>query len=169
VSILRGIKLDVVRAAWFVGCKSFWLLLVIFFGVFSSSNVSADPLQLSTSLASSGGKDPAPNVIVSIDNSTSMTWAVDSDVAPVNGAPRRIDVLVNAIRKTFGDGRANSGKIPDNSIRLAFQAMHGGGTWPLGGVIVKDNLVLGAVNSMQPFSGVDEKCRALFELTEASL
>ena len=52
-------------------------------------------------------RDPAPNIIVSVDNSTSMG---DTGIAE----------LKTALRATFA-----ATNIPDNQIRLAWQSMHG--------------------------------------------
>ena len=64
------------------------------------------PLTLSTAPASKSYKLPAPNVIVSVDNSGSMS-----------GQP--ILDLKEALRQTF-----LASNVPDGSIRLAWQAMH---------------------------------------------
>lgn len=106
----------------------------------------AAQLLLSTVPAGSGGREPAPNVIVSIDDSGSM------DEAIITGSrTSKMSVLKSALKKTFGDGTSNSGTIPDGRIRLAFQAMHDNGAF------IENKgartLSLGATNSMKPFSG----------------
>jgi type IV pilus assembly protein PilY1 len=88
------------------------------------------------------GREPAPNVILSLDDSGSMLWyAASDDPAPVGS--RRIDLLRNALRNQFGDGTANSGRIKDGDIRLAWQAMNNTAT----------TLAGGGVNSLRRFEG----------------
>lgn len=81
----------------------------------------------------------APNVIISIDDSGSMDWGVkttkdgsdnsgegytkpDSDGKWKNDA-KRINVLKYALKTVFND----KDLIPDNKIRIAWQAMHNNG------------------------------------------
>lgn len=117
----------------------------------SGSMSYAAPLLLSTTPAGAGGKEPAPNVIVSVDDSGSMDWDVDTDDFTNDTAKKKITVLKNALKNTFGDGTSNSGIIPDNRIRLAFQSMHDNGSFMSNSGARR--IRLGATNSMKPFSG----------------
>ncbi len=112
----------------------------------------AGPLLLSTVPANSGGREPAPNVIVSIDNSGSMLSDIDTDLYAYDTSKRKMNVLKSSLSKTFGNGESNSGIIPDDRIRLAFQSMHDF-AWASGGKYGVDTLLLGANNSIKPFSG----------------
>lgn len=82
------------------------------------------------------GVPPAPNIIISVDDSGSMDW----EVSP--GGQSKLVLLKAALKAQFGDGTANSGKIADKSIRLAWQSMWGTNT-----------LVPGATNAMRSFEG----------------
>ncbi len=73
------------------------------------------PLVLSTSPAGTAFRRPAPNVIVSVDDSRSMD---------VSG----MATLRSALKSTFSEAN-----VPDGSIRLAWQAMTGCYTIPAGG------------------------------------
>lgn len=100
---------------------------------------------LSQSPPISYSQDPAPNVILSLDDSGSMGW----------DSPTRMSSLKNALRAQFGDGATSKGKIPDGSIRLAWQAMWDNGrtTRPSGQQNNQSTLVGGAVNSLKSFEG----------------
>ena len=66
--------------------------------------------------------EPAPNVIVSVDNSGSMAWssrASDGQAAPPPGTPNRMEALKTALRANF-----SVANIPDDRIRLSWQAMN---------------------------------------------
>lgn len=65
----------------------------------------ATPLSLSQA-PKGGASEPAPNIIVSVDNSSSMTST-------------GISQLKSALKATF-----SAANVPDNRIRLAWQAMH---------------------------------------------
>lgn len=84
--------------------------------------------------------DAAPNIIVSVDNSTSME---DTGIL----------MLKNALKAAF-----SSTNMPDNKIRLAWQAMHGCNAMPnqSGGSLAACN----GFNGMRRFSG---EHRATFE------
>jgi len=87
-----------------------------------------------------GTTDPyvAPNVIISIDDSGSMQWRLDRDnstdinptTTPINGswpaASRRMNVLKHALTTVFEDREL----IPNEKIRIAWQAMWNGGKSP---------------------------------------
>ena len=92
--------------------------------------------------AGNGGREPAPNVIISVDDSGSMAWDVTTDNATSVTANQKITLLKSALKAQFGNGTSNSGNIPDGRIRLAWQAMNRTST-----------LTPGATNSMKPFTG----------------
>lgn len=137
----------------------------------TATSLSAAPLTFTQVPAGNGGSEPAPNVILSIDDSGSMGWDVNGcrtaltpynyygdwhDVGAVGcgGAgvisklPARITVLQNALRSQFGDGTANSGLLADNRIRLAWHAMHNNGK-----ASGANSLTAGNLNSVKRFSG----------------
>lgn len=116
-----------------------------------SGALHADQLLLSTTPAGSGGREPSPNVIVSVDDSGSMAWDINTDNATNTTANKKITILKSALKKTFGDGTSNSGSIPDGRIRLAFQAMHDNGDFIANGGASR--IRLGATNSMKSFTG----------------
>lgn len=99
----------------------------------ASPHLIAAPINLSQQPAGRGGKEPAPNVILSVDDSGSMGW----------DSPSRMSSLKAALIAQFGDGATNFGAVEDNRIRLAWQSMWG------------DTLSVGAgtTNSMKRFSG----------------
>ncbi len=143
----------------------------------TSLAVQAAPLTLATVPAGSGGREPAPNVIVSVDDSGSMGWDVNgcatidwntsvyggySNQTGATGCPllpalsanpSRIASLKAALTAQFG----STTKIPDNRIRLAWQSMHNNG-----GAAGAGSLTLGATNSMKPFSGAHRTNFAAF-------
>lgn len=108
----------------------------------------ATPLDLSQVPAGNGGVAPAPNVIITVDDSGSMGWDLATDGYTDNVANRKITLLKSSLKAQFGNGTANSGKIPDKRIRLAWQAMHNNGNAPGAG-----SLAAGATNSMRSFEG----------------
>ncbi|HEX7867870.1 MAG TPA: PilC/PilY family type IV pilus protein [Variovorax sp.] len=66
-------------------------------------------------------REPAPNVIVSVDNSGSMDWssrASDGNTSSA-GTPSRMDALKTALRDNFSEAN-----IPNDRIRLSWQAMN---------------------------------------------
>jgi type IV pilus assembly protein PilY1 len=110
----------------------------------------AAPLLLVQSPPGSGRNEPAPNVIISVDDSGSMGKDVD-DNSPDSTHPSKIQLLKNALTAQFGDANATpptTGKLPDNRIRLAWQAMHNNGNSSGAG-----SLSPGLTNSMKSFSG----------------
>ena len=70
-----------------------------------STGASGAPLSLATVPQGNGGREPAPNIIVSVDDSGSM-------------GNSGMTSLRNALNDAFAVA-----KVPDNSIRLGFQAM----------------------------------------------
>ena len=95
-------------------------VLAMAFALFSA-DIEATPLSLSTSPAGTAYRQPAPNVIVSVDDSRSMN---------VSG----MATLRSALKDTF-----SAANVPDGSIRLAWQAMTGCYTIPAGGDCKKQN------------------------------
>lgn len=116
----------------------------------TSGGALAAPLALSQIPAGNGSRQPAPNVIISVDDSGSMAWDVITDSATITNG-KKIDLLKQSLKAQFGDGTSNSGKVPDGRIRLAWQSM-----WDNGSSISNTgakSIKLGALNSIKPFSG----------------
>jgi type IV pilus assembly protein PilY1 len=107
--------------------------------------VLAAPLPLSKAPPSANSSEPAPNVVLSIDDSGSMMESLDPSNPSLG---RKDELLKQSLAVTFGNGSPNSGIIPDGRIRLAWHAMHNNGNAP-----GADSLTPGAINSMRPFSG----------------
>jgi type IV pilus assembly protein PilY1 len=111
----------------------------------------AQQIKFSQIPAGNGGREPAPNVIITVDDSGSMGWDIDTDLTTTNVARQKMTLLKTALKSQFGDGTPNSGRVPDGRIRLAFQAMHDNGSF------ISNNgaktLTLGATNAMRPFTG----------------
>jgi type IV pilus assembly protein PilY1 len=142
----------------------------------SASNLAAAPINFSQQPAGNGGQEPAPNIVLSVDDSGSMGWDVNGcqtkdwnvavygnqhepgatgcgPVGTISTNPSRISTLRTALRAQFGDGTAtNKGLVSDDRIRLAWQAMHNNGLAPTAG-----SLVTGNTNSMKRFSGAHRK------------
>lgn len=103
------------------------------------------PLPLALSPPNSSSSEPAPNVVLSIDDSGSMAWELD----PSNpGLGDKYQLLKQSLIAAFGNGTANSGVIPDGRIRLAWHTMHNNGGSP-----GARSLTPGGVNTIRPFSG----------------
>lgn len=79
--------------------------LVLIFGLGLSTISQATPLNLSQA-PKGGTSEPAPNIIVSVDNSSSM-------------GSTGIAQLKTALKATF-----SAANVPDDRIRLAWQSMH---------------------------------------------
>lgn len=83
----------------------------------------AAPYQLTQTPRGTGFKEPAPNVIVSVDNSESMKYssdASDQKEEPKNAdTPTRLEALQAALKDNFSEDA-----IPDGLIRLAWQSMN---------------------------------------------
>ncbi|CAN5784833.1 type 4a pilus biogenesis protein PilY1 [soil metagenome] len=90
------------------------LAMLVVFNVGSALDAHGSPLVLSTSPAGTASRQPAPNVIVSVDDSRSMD---------VSG----MATLRSALKDTF-----SAANLPDGSIRLAWQAMTSCYTIPAG-------------------------------------
>ena len=89
--------------------------MLVAFNIGVTLDANGSPLVLSTSPAGTTYRQPAPNVIVSVDDSRSM-------------GVRGMATLRSALRDTF-----STTNVPDGSIRLAWQAMTGCYTIPAGG------------------------------------
>lgn len=114
--------------------------------LFTTGFAFATPLTLSQIPAGNGSRQPAPNVIVTIDDSGSMNEAVSA-----TDSNSKISLIRQSLQTQFGDGTANSGKIPDGRIRLAWQSMWDNG-YSMSGRGAR-SIKLGATNSMRSFEG----------------
>jgi type IV pilus assembly protein PilY1 len=104
------------------------------------------PFLLAQQPAGTAGREPAPNVIISVDDSGSMAWAVGG-----GDNTSKIVALKNALTTQFGNPTAvppTKGKLEDDRIRLAWQVMNNSGN-STGAA----SLTPGAINSMKSFSG----------------
>ncbi|MFV0511947.1 MAG: pilus assembly protein [Shewanella algae] len=106
----------------------------------TSPVVMASPLSFVQAPAGEADKTPAPNVIISIDDSGSMAWDPFSTNNPTGGNPSRMDILKAALSSVFAD----TSLLPDGSIRLAWQAMWNNGNSPGAATLTP-----GALNSMK--------------------
>lgn len=117
---------------------------------FSASNLAAAPIALSQQPAGNSGSEPAPNVIISVDNSGSMAEDTNGSTSSISAAnPSKMTSLKAALTSQFItlDAVGNP-KVPNNRVRLAWQSM-----WVnSGGVAGSDSLTLGATNSMKRLS-----------------
>lgn len=110
------------------------------------------PLDFSQLPPGSQAIPPAPNVIVTVDDSGSMAGSVGG------GDPQsKMFRLREALAIVFNDKLL----LPDGKIRLAWQSMHNNGNSPGAG-----NLIAGAVNSMK---NLDDLHRTNFLSFAASL
>lgn len=75
----------------------------------------ASPLSLAQVPQGNGGREPAPNILVSVDDSGSMG---SSDANPPTNNLTRIAALRAALNSSF-----STTQVPDNSIRVGFQAL----------------------------------------------
>lgn len=115
---------------------------VVFLGWCSAA--SAAPLPLAQQPAGTGGREPAPNVIISIDDSGSMGGTVGGTGPSRNRT--KMAVLKEALITQFGNPTATpptKGKLEDDRIRLAWQSMCRNPT----------TLPANGTNSMRTFSG----------------
>lgn len=100
----------------------------------------AAPLPLAQVPQGNGGREPAPNIIVTVDDSGSM------GTADAGGGLTRIAALRNALNTSFSPTA-----LPDDAVRLGFQAM-----WRCRGFgASRTNAYGGACpeNRVRPFSG----------------
>lgn len=125
------------------------------FALIAHASIAA-PLALSQAPAGKGGREPAPNVIVTVDDSASMSESISAA-----DKTKKMTLLKNSLRAVFGSGTSNSGIIPDGRIRLAWQAMHNNGKAPDAG-----SLQASKTNSIASFQG---QHRQDFETFVASL
>lgn len=107
-------------------------------------SATAGSIPLAQQPAGTAGREPAPNVIVSIDDSGSMGGTIGGT------GPSRNQVKMTALKQAliaqFGNPTATpptKGKVEDGRIRLAWQSMCRNPT----------QLTLGANNSMKSFEG----------------
>lgn len=99
----------------------------------------------------SASRDPAPNVIITVDDSGSMGGSVKGGTITATN-PQKMALLKNSLRAAF-----NSARIPDDRIRLAWQSMWGCTGFPGARQTRNGNnpYFNGCVgdNTMKPFSG----------------
>ncbi len=127
------------------------LLSVLVAALFCPALTHAAPLSLSTLPPGTANNPPAPNVVITVDDSGSMNELVDQGkIFNAITNPKKIDGLKDALKSVFEDQVL----IPPGKIRIAWQAMHNNGKSPGAGTIN-----LGAVNSMKP---LDADHRAKF-------
>jgi type IV pilus assembly protein PilY1 len=109
------------------------LLCAMLGALFAPHTTSAAPLSFSTLPPGQVAIPPAPNVVLSVDNSGSMGSSVGG------GDPQsKIYRLKEALTNVFND----TALLPDGKIRLAWQAM-----WNNNGE--QNNITVGATNSMK--------------------
>ena len=123
--------------------------------------------------------EPAPNIILSLDDSGSMGWDLEGCPTPdirvdlygtnfteggrggcpwyaSNPSPSRTRILRDALIDTFGNPNTGSkGIIEDNRIRLAWQTMWDNARTRRPGHLQnwQDRIDLGQPNALKPFSG----------------
>jgi type IV pilus assembly protein PilY1 len=122
--------------------------------------------------------EPAPNIILSLDDSGSMGWDLEGCATPDwrvdvygefneagavncpgrnnNTRPSRMRILRDALIDTFGNtSTGNKGIIEDNRVRLAWQSMWDNArtSRPAGLQNMQDSIVAGQPNAIRPFSG----------------
>ncbi|WP_287983729.1 PilC/PilY family type IV pilus protein [Diaphorobacter sp.] len=118
---------------------------------------------LDLATAPPGTKEPyvAPNVIISVDDSGSMDFRLDSEssrgatdnVTPTRGSwlstDRRMNVLKYALIGNNGTGGVfrDTTLLPDGKIRLAWQVLHNNGNAPSAKSVDSDRM---NTNSMRP-------------------
>ncbi|MGE4236368.1 MAG: pilus assembly protein [Hydrogenophaga sp.] len=107
---------------------SFTPALAMLMGFGLCASALAAPLSLSQT-PKGGASEPAPNIIVSVDNSSSM-------------GSTGISQLKTALKATFSEAN-----VPDNRIRLAWQSMHHCRGIP------GDNSICKGFNGIRPLGG----------------
>jgi type IV pilus assembly protein PilY1 len=76
-------------------------------------------------------------------------WRVDTgNTKNVPVDKQKMTLLKQSLKAQFGNGTANSGKVPDKRIRLAWQTMHNNGSAP-----GAESLTPGKENAMRSFEG----------------
>lgn len=109
------------------------LLCAVVGTLFAPQFSGASPLSFSTFPPGQSAIPPAPNVVLTVDNSGSMSDSVGG------GDPQsKMYRLKEALTNVFN----NTALLPDGKIRLAWQAMHNNHGEPA-------NIVAGATNSMK--------------------
>jgi len=122
--------------------------------------MAGDFLSLAQQPAGSAVKEPVPNVIITVDDSGSMDESSGrcleySSRGRCRKWEKKIDALKNSLISQFGDANASpatTGRVSDNSIRLAWQAMHNNGDAPDASKVEQ-----GKTNSIGLFSGQHRK------------
>jgi len=116
-------------------------------------------LSLAQIPAGSAVKEPVPNVIITVDDSGSMDESTGRCLSYLwiicLKWEKKIDALKSSLISQFGNANASpptKGRIPDDSIRLAWQAMHNNGNAP-----DASQLQQGKTNSIGYFSGQHRK------------
>ncbi len=113
------------------------LLCAVLSAVFAPHTTSAAPLSFSTLPPGLMAIPPTPNVVLSVDNSGSMSSSVGG------GDPQsKMYRLKEALTNVFND----TALLPDGKIRLAWQAM-----WNNNGE--QNTITVGATNSMKVLNG----------------
>ena len=146
-----------------------WLLL-------SAGAAHAGQMTFSQIPPGAGATEPAPNIIVSVDDSGSMGYDIDGCQTPdwntavygtggnpsgcparlLNTNPSRLSSLKSALISTFGNpSTGTTGIIADDRIRLGWQAMWDNGRLTRASGLTNDQSTLsaGAINSVKSFSG----------------
>lgn len=121
--------------------------------VFSTTNSFADPMTFSTLPPGEMAIPPAPNVIVSVDDSGSMSESMSGP----DGKKTKIYYLKKALAEVFNDKIL----LPDGKIRLAWQVMHNNGK-----ATSASSIIAGNINSMK---ALDNTHRGNFLLFANSL
>lgn len=88
-------------------------------GLIASPVAFGAPMPLAQAPAGNDGKAPAPNLVLTLDDSGSMAWDVGSDVSTNDQSRIRMKILKDALNAAF-----NPAIVPDNSIRLAWNAFN---------------------------------------------
>ncbi|WP_168708473.1 PilC/PilY family type IV pilus protein [Hydrogenophaga sp. PAMC20947] len=112
----------------------------------ATSSAHAGQMTFSQTPPGAGAREPAPNIIVSVDDSGSMGWDI----------PTRMTSLKAAMINTFGNPTAGTkGIIVDDRIRLGWQTMWDNGRYsrPSDQRNDQSTLSAGAINSVKVFSG----------------
>ena len=95
---------------------------------------------------------PAPNVIITIDDSYSMTQGLSGPTSVITDTnPAKIDLLKSTLTDIFSD----TGLLPDGKIRLAWQAMWNPDALALGAGQVNSMKVLDSTHRANFLSFVD--------------
>lgn len=115
------------------------VLCTLLGGLASAASVQAAPLDFALMPPGVVSLSPAPNVIISIDNSASMAQGLDGNLGSATNKAK-LDVLKDALRSLFTDETF----MPNGAIRLAWQSM-----WNKNSTDHSDELLPGNPNSMK--------------------